>query len=420
MASVHRLANGVRVVCDPIPGLETTALCVVAGRGARFEDQGRSGWSHLLEHMVFKGAGDRSAMEIVEAIEAQGGQINAATGYERTSFQVRCLAGGLRLGSAVLADLVLAPRLDPHDLAREKQVVGQEIAEAADTPDDLVFEMAQAAAYGGQPLGRSILGTVESIATAAPDSLADWRRQLYDPTTLVVSAAGAVDEAELLDLAERDFGGATAPVEAACAPDAQFTGGQAVETKRLEQANLVFLLPTVGVSHPDYFVLRLFAEILGGGMASRLFQEAREKRGLAYAVDAYSETYADQGVLGVFAGCAAKDAVELAKVAAEQIAGLGGSVTAAELARAKAQIKGAMFMMRESPLARAEQTAAQLLLFDRPLPPAEIAAGIEAVSLDDLARLGADLCNSRRAAISVLGPRQATGAARAFTETMFG
>lgn len=420
MAKVHRLSNGVRVVSDPITGLETSALCVVAGRGARFEDKARSGWSHLLEHMVFKGAGDRSAMEIVEAIEAEGGQINAATGYERTSFQVRCLAGGLPLGAAVLADLVLAPRLDPHDLAREKQVVGQEIAEAADTPDDLVFEMAQTVAYGDQPLGRSILGTVDSIGAAEPGSLADWRARLYDPAALVVSAAGAVDEAQLLDLAERHFGAAALPAAPAEAPEACFTGGAAVETRRLEQANLVFLLPTVGVSHPDYFALRLFAEILGGGMASRLFQEAREKRGLAYAVDAYSETYADQGVLGVFAGCAAKDAVELAKVAAGEIAGLGASVKPAELARAKAQIKGAMFMMRESPLARAEQTAAQVLLFDRPLPPADIAAGIEAVTLEDLHRLGGNLVSSQRAAIAVLGPRQAGGAAKVFTETLFG
>ncbi len=419
MATVHHLPNGVRVVCDPVPGLETSALCVVAGRGARFEDQARSGWSHLLEHMVFKGAGGRSAMDIVEVIEAQGGQINAATGYERTSFQVRCLADGVALGAAVLADLVLSPRLDGQDLAREKRVVGQEIAEAADTPDDLVFEMAQWAAYGDQPLGRSILGTAESIETADPARLGHWRASLYDPAVLVISAAGAVDEAELLDLAARHFAQAERPNEPATAPDAAFVGGALVETRPLEQANLVFLLPTVGVRSPDYFVLRLFAEILGGGMASRLFQEAREKRGLAYAVDAYSETYADQGVLGVFAGCAARDAAEFAKVAAAQIADLGESVTDAELARAKAQIKGSMFMMRESPLARAEQTAAQLLLFDRPLAPAEIAAGIEAVTRADLVRLGSDLCAGGRAAVSVLGPRQAAGAAKAFTDTLF-
>src|ERR1700743_975764 len=159
---VHVLANGVRVVCDPMPGLQTVALSVVAGRGARAEDAGRSGWSHLLEHMVFKGAGGRPAREIVEVIEAQGGNINAATGYERTSFQIRALAGGLDLGSAVLADLVQRPAMDAADLEREKQVVGQEIAEGADAPADLVFELAQDAAFAGQSLGRPILGTPQS------------------------------------------------------------------------------------------------------------------------------------------------------------------------------------------------------------------------------------------------------------------
>src|SRR4051812_32591639 len=221
---VHVLANGVRVVCDPIPGLQTVALSVVAGQGARAEDEARSGWSHLLEHMVFKGAGARSARGIVEAIEAQGGNINAATGYERTSFQIRALAGGLDLGSAVLADLVQRPTMDAGDLAREKQVVGQEIAEAADTPDDLVFELAQEAAFGGQPLGRPILGTTKSIKGAAPDSLNAWRAALYGPESLIVSAAGAVDEDALLRLAERDFG--AMPRAALHEPEpAAFTGG---------------------------------------------------------------------------------------------------------------------------------------------------------------------------------------------------
>ena len=161
-----------------MPGLQTVALSVVAGRGARAEDAARSGWSHLLEHMVFKGAGGRSAREIVEVIEAEGGNINAATGYERTSFQVRALKGGLDLGSAVLADLVLRPHLDAGDLGREKQVVGQEIAEAADAPDDLVFELAQGAAFDGQSLGRPILGTPASIGEATPDTLAAWRAAL--------------------------------------------------------------------------------------------------------------------------------------------------------------------------------------------------------------------------------------------------
>jgi len=419
LPTVHKLKNGVRVVCDPMPGLETLALSVVAGRGARFEDEARSGWSHLLEHMVFKGAGQRSARDIVEVIEAEGGQLNAATGYERTSFQVRALKGGLDLGSAVVSDLVLRPTMDAADLAREIQVVGQEIAEAADTPDDIIFEMAQTAAYDGQPLGRPILGTDASIATASPGALSDWRAALYAPDGLIVAAAGAVDEDELLALAARDFGAATGPGPAEPAP-ATFVGGVRTTAKPLEQANLVFLLPAVGVRDEAYFALRLYAEILGGGMASRLFQEAREKRGLAYAVDAYSETYADAGLLGVFAGCAAKDAAELARVAAGEIQGMAAGVQAAELSRAKAQLKASMFMGRESPLSRAEQAAGQVLLFGETLAPADLAAQIDAVTTADLERLGATILAGGACAVSVLGPKPALKAADAFRKALFG
>ncbi|WP_309646687.1 pitrilysin family protein [Phenylobacterium sp.] len=418
LPSVHTLSNGVRVVCDPIDGLETLALSVVAGRGARFEDEARSGWSHLLEHMVFKGAGDRSARDIVEVIEAEGGQLNAATGYERTSFQVRALKGGLDLGSAVIADLIQRPTMDRGDLAREIQVVGQEIAEAADTPDDIVFEMAQAAAYEDQPLGRPILGTDASIATATPEALSDWRAAIYAPDSLIIAAAGAVDEDELLALAERDFGAASGQGAPAPAP-AIFQGGAQTAAKALEQANLVFLLPAVGVRDERYFALRLYAEILGGGMASRLFQEAREKRGLAYAVDAYSETYADTGLLGVFAGCAAKDAAELARVAAGEIQGMAAGVTAPELARAKAQLKASMFMARESCLARAEQAAGQVLLFGETLRPADLAEQIDAVTAADLETLGSTMLAPGRCAVSVLGPKAALKAADAFRQALF-
>ena len=410
---VHTLANGVRVVCDPLPGWQTVALSVVAGRGARFEDAARSGWSHLLEHMVFKGAGGRSAREIVEVIEAEGGHINAATGYERTSFQVRALKGGLDLGSAVISDLVLRPAMDAADLAREKQVVGQEIAEAADTPDDLVFELAQEAAFDGQPLGRPILGTTKSIKGATPETLGAWRADLYAPETLVISAAGAVDEDELLKLAERDYGGAGGAGIAEAQP-AAFVGGTRTVAKRLEQANLVLLLPAVGVMHPDYFALRLLAEILGGGMASRLFQEAREKRGLAYAIDAYSETYADTGALGVFAGCDAKDAAELAQVTAAELQALTRPVGEAELSRAKAQLKGAMFMGRESALARAEQAAGQVLLFGRTLDAEVVAAEIDAVTPEQIAALMSRILGARKAAVAILGPKPALAAAEIF------
>ena len=416
---LHTLANGVTVICDAAPGFETLALSVVAGRGARFEDKSRCGWSHLLEHMVFKGAGARSARDIVEAIEAAGGQINAATGHERTSFQVRALAGGLPLALAVTADLVQRPTLAAGDLAREKQVVGQEIAEAADAPDDQVFELAQAAAFADQPLGRPILGFAASIAEAGPESLEAWRAGLYAPDRLVVSAAGAVDEDELLALTQQGFGAAVAPPAQAPAP-AIFTGGGASERRRLEQAHLVVLLPAPGLLDPDHWALRLFAEVLGGGMSSRLFQEAREKLGLAYAIDAYADAYADAGVLGIYAGCAAVDAARLARVVADQVKALASGVEGPELSRAKALLKASLFMGRESLLARAEQAAAQHLAFGRLIGPAELAAAIDAVGPDDLARLGNRLLAPRLATLSVLGPKSAMDAPGAFEDALFG
>jgi predicted Zn-dependent peptidase len=410
---LHRLANGVTLLCDPAAGFETLALSVVAGRGARWEDPARSGWSHLLEHMVFKGAGPRSARDIVEAIESDGGQLNAATGHERTSFQVRALRGGLPLAMEVLADLVRRPTLDADDLAKEKLVVGQEIAEAADTPDDQVFELAQAAAFAGQPLGRPILGDVESLAPADPAALEAWRAALYAPDRLVISVAGAVDEDAFLALSERLFGDAATEI-AAPPPPALFTGGHAAERRKLEQAHLVILLPAPGVSDVGYWPLRVFAEALGGGMSSRLFQEARERLGLAYAIDAYAEAYSDVGVLGIYAGCGASDAGRLAEVAAAQIRALTQAIDDRELRRAKAQLKASLFMSRESLLARSEQAAAQILAFGRLLTPTDIAGGIDAVTASDIAALGTSLIAPGRSTVSVLGPKAAMDAARRF------
>jgi predicted Zn-dependent peptidase len=418
LASLHRLPNGVRIVCDPIAGFETLALSVVVGRGARWEDEHRHGWSHLLEHMVFKGAGERSARDIVEVIEAEGGQLNAATGYERTSYQLRALAGGLQLGMEVISDLVFHPSIDPIELEREKGVIAQEIAEAADMPDDLVFDIAQTAAFGDHPLGRPILGTVEAIGKATRTELAAFRAGLYAPDRIVVSAAGAVDEDELLALTERLFGHATSHTVWPELTVAPFEGRLETRHSRLEQAHLVFLLPAVGAADPDYFALRIFSEALGGGMSSRLFQEAREKRGLAYNIDAFADTYSDGGVLGVYAGCAAKDAVETAKVAAAEIRALAAEIGGAELARCRAQLKASLFMGRESALSRAEHAAGQVLLFDRLLEPHEIAAAIDAVTIADIAGIGERMLAPGRCAVAVLGPRASLGAAAEFRHAL--
>ena len=416
---LHRLSNGVRLVCDPMADLETLAISVVAGRGARAEAADQSGWAHLLEHMVFKGAGERSARDIVEQIEAAGGQINAATSYERTSFQVRALKGGLKLGLEVLADLVLRPTLDPRELEREKLVIEQEIAEAADAPDDRVFDLAQARAFAGQPLGRPILGEVHTIALADAEALSAFRAGQYASDRLVVSAAGAVDEDELVALAETLFGREPA-VAGPMTAHAAFTAGFQSEPRKLEQAHTVLLLPGVGARDEAYFAQRLFAEALGGGMSSRLFQEARERLGLAYAIDAYGESYAETGLVGIYAGTTADNAARTAEVAARELTALTLGIGDAELDRCKAQLKASLFMGRESTLARAEQAAGQLLLFDQLFTPAEIADWVDAVSAADIRAFGARMLDAKAIAGAVLGPKPALKAGEAFHRALFG
>ena len=417
---LHTLPNGVRVVCDPSPDHETFALSLVVDGGARLEDPGRSGWSHLLEHMVFKGAGSRDARALVEDIENVGGSVNAATGYERTSFQVRALKGSVPLAVELTADLVLRPTLDAGELEREKDVIGQEIAEAFDTPDDRVFDLAQGRAFAGQGLGRPILGAEATLKPATNVTLSDWRRALYAPERIVVSAAGAVDEDELLARVEAAFAGASPGPDREAQSPAEFAAGSDAESRALEQAHIVLLLPGVGASDPDWYASRVFAEALGGGMSSRLFQEAREKRGLAYNIDAYAESYSDVGLLGVYAGAAGKDAAGLVRLIAEQITTLTEAPSDTEVARAKVQMKSALFMSRESLLSRAEQAAAHVLLFGRLLAPAELSASIDAIDREAVQRVGRRALASGRSVAAVLGPKRAGAAADAFAPALFG
>jgi len=401
-----------------MPGLRTLALTVAVRGGARWESEPQSGWSHLLEHLVFKGAGDMGAKDIVERIEAEGGTINAATGYERTSFEVRALDGSLALAMQVVSDLVFRPTLDPAEIEREKDVVAQEIAEAFDTPDDHVFEMAQTKAFAGQSMGRPILGSVESLKPVTRESIGDWRARLYSPDRMVVAVSGAVDEVELLALAERWFGQAVA--QAAETPEpAVFTGGAATLGRKIEQANIVFQLPSVSATDPDMTAMRLFTEILGGGMASRLFQSAREERGLAYAIDAYQESYEDVGVLGIFSGAAADRAVELAELCADEIKALAtGGPADAELARAKAVARAGLWMSDESPASRAGRNAAQTLIYGAPVSSEDSEARIEATTADDLRRVGQRVLASGLCATSVLGPKAAKAAGAAFAKRL--
>lgn len=403
-----------------MPGLRTLALTVSVRGGAKWEAKAQSGWSHCLEHLVFKGAGEMGARDIVERIEAEGGSLNAATGYERTNFEVRALHGSLPLALRVVSDLVFRPTLDPDEIEREKDVVAQEIAEAFDTPDDHVFEMAQTRAFEGQPLGRPILGSIASLEPITRALISDWRARLYSPERMVVAVSGAVDEAEFLALAERWFGSETgAPAQEPETPS--FTGGDAALTRRIEQANIVFQLPAPSSADPAYAAARLMTEILGGGMASRLFQSAREERGLAYAIDAWHEPYEDAGVLGIYAGASAERAVELARVCAAELRELARTgPTAAELSRAKAVTNAGLWMSDESPAARAGRAAAQTLLFGAPIPSQTMAERTLALTVEDVRMAAAASLAPGRTATAVLGPKAAAPAGAAFRDALFG
>ena len=420
-ARTHVLSNGVTVVCDPMPGLRTLAVVAAVRGGARWEDEARSGWSHLLEHLVFKGAGNMGARDIVERIEAEGGSINAATGYERTSFEIRGLEGTLPLALQVLSDLMFRPTLDPVEIEREKDVVAQEIAEAFDTPDDHVFEMVQTRAFEGQSLGRPILGSTASLAPADRAAMEAWRAALYAPERMVVAVSGAVDEADLLAEAGRWFGAAAGQGDTGAAPDpARFVGGEARLARRIEQANLVFQLPALAATDPDLPALRLLTEILGGGMASRLFQSARERLGLAYAIDAYHEAYEDTGVLGIYAGAAAERSGQLAEVCAAEIRSLvEDGPTADEMSRARAVMTAGLWMADESPMSRAGRNAANTLILGAPQATDDLTARIQAVTAEDVRRVGGRLLEGRRAASAVLGPRAASKAGEAFATVLF-
>ncbi|WP_162998150.1 M16 family metallopeptidase [Brevundimonas lutea] len=420
MTHIATLPNGVRVVADPTPGARTFALTVAVRGGARWEDEARSGWSHFLEHMVFKGAGDRDAQAIVEAIEAEGGSINAATGHERTSFEVRGLAGSLPTALEVVSDLMFRPMMDPVEIAREKDVIAQEIAEAFDTPDDHVFDMAGAMAWAGQPAGRPILGSTASLAPIAAEALSEWRRRLYEPSRMVVVVSGAVDADDLMKRGEAAFG--VEPAGADDAPEAMtFTGGHAVESRRIEQANLVFQLPGVAWTDADQPALRIFGEILGGGMASRLFQSARERLGLAYAIDAWSEPGEDAGVVGIYAGSAADRAERLAEVAAREVADLAEKgPSEAELSRAKAVLKASLWMADESLTSRSGRLAAQVLVHGAPRSTEDQVAALEAVTVSEVRAVGRRILAPGRSATAVLGPRAAGKAGRKFHEALFG
>ena len=389
-ARVHRLPNGLTVAVEPMPGMATLSVGLYAAVGARSEEARVNGVAHMVEHMVFKGAGSRDARALAEAIEDVGGSLNAWTARDHTVFHARLLPDDLALGVDLIADLVRAPRLDADELEREKQVVLSELGEARDTPDDIVFDHLSSAAYPGQPFGRPILGDEDSIAAIDVAALRGWIADQYRPADLVLAAAGQVDEDALLRLAETRFGD-MAPGAAPPPPSARFIGGGVHhDVRRFDQLHLALAWPGLPHGHPDVHALGLFAGAAGGGMSSRLFQELREARGLAYSVYAWAGAHADTGVLGLYCAAARRDGARALKLAREVLARTAETIDAAELARARAQARASLLMSLESVQSRCDHLARSLQVHGRIVPVAETVAELAAVEVAQVRRVGTE------------------------------
>lgn len=411
---VITLPNGARIVFDPMPGLRTASVGVYLGAGARHEPVERNGLAHFLEHMAFKGAAGRSAREIAEVVEARGASMNAATDYERTSYFVRCLSDDAPQMLDVALSLVFAPDLPSEEVEREKFVVLQEIGEAADQPDDLVMELAQTASFPNHPLGRPILGVEATLKPITRDDLIAFAAESYVPRRTVVSVAGSYDRAAIEAVARHWL-----EPRARLAPQPSAAPGQpmayaAKSAKKLEQTHLVLAHPGPHALSDDRFAARIFAEIFGGGMASRLFQEVRESRGLAYTIDASAEQYSDAGRISVFAGCAPADAQEVVNVTRSIWSDLAATgPTEAEMSRARAIAAAGYAMAAEAPAARAGSAAYELLAFDRLIAIEDVLRRIDSVTAADVSRIAAQSLAGPPIAAAV-GPKAGLAAAEAF------
>jgi predicted Zn-dependent peptidase len=400
---VTRLASGLIVVTDAMPHLQTASLGCWVTCGSRYEQPDEHGISHFLEHMAFKGTARRTARQIAEEIEAVGGDLNAGTGVEMTAYYARVLKEDIALGIDVLSDILSQPAFDPEEIAREKNVIVQEIGAVEDTPDDLVFEHLQATAFAGQPVGRSILGTRATVRSFDAKRLRAYLARNYRAPGMVVAAAGAVRHEQVVQEAERRFGGFVGP-PAGPPEAARFRGGAFIERRDLEQVHIAMALEGVPQRDPTIFSLQVFTNVLGGGMSSRLFQEVREQRGLCYAIYAFHAPYADTGMFGLYAGTDAIDAPELMRVVVDEIAAAAATINEAEIARAKAQIKAGLLMALESSGARAEQLARQMIVYGRPVPMEEIVARVDAVTVESARAAGRALILRSRPAVAALGP----------------
>ncbi|PUB16298.1 M16 family metallopeptidase [Yoonia sediminilitoris] len=405
---IHTLSNGFRIVTEPMQGLKSASIGIWVQAGGRHERLEQNGIAHFLEHMAFKGTKTRSALQIAETIEDVGGYINAYTSREMTAYYARVLEEDVALGLDVIADILLNPVFDPAEIEVERGVILQEIGQTLDTPDDIIFDWLQEVAYPDQALGRTILGPSDRVSAFLRDDLQGFVGEHYGPNQMILAAAGAVDHDAIVSQAEALFGHLPSiPRAPELMQPAKFGGGERRENKSLEQVHFALALEGPTYLDPAIYTAQIYASAMGGGMSSRLFQEARENRGLCYTIFAQAGAYEDTGLTTIYAGTSAEQIGALANVTIDEMKRASDDMTAAEVARARAQMKAGLLMGLESPSNRAERLARLLSIWGR-IPSLEETIGhIDAVTTGDVKDFAGKMAGQVGTAMALYGPADA-------------
>ena len=399
---ISTLPNGLRIVTEHMPGLQSASIGLWVQAGGRHEAPEQNGIAHFLEHMAFKGTTRRTSLQIAEEIEDVGGYINAYTSKEMTAYYARCLVADVPLALDVISDIVLNPVFDPREIETERHVILQEIGQALDTPDDIIFDWLQEVAYPDQPFGRTILGPSERVSAFGDADLRRFVSQHYSPDQMILSASGGVQHEAIVHQARAIFGH-LASRGAAIVQPAAFVGGERREVKKLEQVHFALALEGPGYRHADVHTAQVYAMAMGGGMSSRLFQKIREERGLCYSIFAQSGAYEDTGSITIYAGTSKAEIADLARLTVEEMKRAAEDMTEAEVARARAQLKAGLLMGLESPSNRAERNARLLAVWGRVPDIAEAVAKIDAVTMQDVRQFAGDLTGAK-SALALYGP----------------
>ncbi len=399
---ITTLSNGFRIVTEAMPGLLSASAGVWVTAGGRHEKAEQNGIAHFLEHMAFKGTERRSSLRIAEEIEDVGGYINAYTSREMTAYYARVLSPDVALALDVIADIVLNPVFNPDDIETERHVILQEIGQALDTPDDIIFDWLQEVSYPDQPFGRTILGPTERVSSFTRDDLRRFVAEHYGPDQMILAAAGGVDHDAIVAQAEALFGHLK-PVGNSRLQPARFGGGERREVKDLEQVHFALAFEGPGYRAPDVYAAQVYATAMGGGMSSRLFQKIREERGLCYSIFAQSGAYEDTGQITVYAGTSEEEIGDLVGLTLDELKRAADDMTEAEVNRARAQLKAGLLMGLESPSSRAERNARLLAIWGRVPSVAETVEKIDAVSTADVRAYGAGLVGAK-SALALYGP----------------